>query len=295
MRLDGIEESENVQDRRASGRKMATGGGIIGLIVMALLVYANGGGMGDIFKVVQQNAAQKKQQQQGGGQPNPQLDAAEEKQRVLVSKVLKLTEVVWTDQFPQEYNKQYKKPNLEVFRGSTQTACGAGSAAMGPFYCPADEKVYIDLSFYDQLEGELKAGGDFAQAYVVAHEVGHHVQNQLGYSRYVQQRRARLSKVESNEDSVRLELQADYLAGVWAHHAQKEFNFLEKGDIEEGINAAFQIGDDTLQKRSRGVVVPEQFTHGSAKQRVYWFVEGLKLGDASRKKLDSFFDPNAKF
>ena len=290
MRLDDIQESGNVQDRRSAGRRVA-GGGIMSLVFIALIVYLQGGNLGDFLKLAQQQQPVVRREQR---QAAPALDAAEEKQRVLVSKVLKLTEDVWGELFQEEYGLQYEKPKLEIFRGRTATACGAGSAAMGPFYCPADKKVYIDLGFYDQLADQLHAGGDFAQAYVVAHEIGHHVQNQLGYSQRVQQRRSRLSKEQANQDSVRLELQADYLAGVWAYHAQKEFNILEQGDIEEGLNAAFQIGDDTLQKQSRGVVVPEQFTHGSSKQRVRWFREGLKTGDASRKKLDYFFDPRAQ-
>ena len=290
MRLDDIQESGNVQDRRSARRRVA-GGGIMSLVFIALVVYLQGGNLGDFFKLAQQQQPVVRRDQQ---QADPALDAAEEKQRVLVSKVLKLTEDVWGELFPKEYGLQYEKPKLEIYRGRTETACGAGSAAMGPFYCPADRKVYIDLGFYDQLADQLHAGGDFAQAYVVAHEIGHHVQNQLGYSQWVQQRRSRLSKEQANRDSVRLELQADYLAGVWAYHAQKVFNILERGDIEEGLNAAFQIGDDTLQRQSRGVVVPEQFTHGSSKQRVRWFREGLKTGDASRKKLDYFFDPAAQ-
>ncbi|MEZ6056285.1 MAG: neutral zinc metallopeptidase [Planctomycetaceae bacterium] len=291
MRLDHVEESRNVEDRRSAGpRKAAMGGGLIGVVMLVVIVLAKGGNIGDIIKGLMQQQAQQGQVA-ANNEPDPVRDAAEEKQRQLVAKVLGLTETVWNDQFQTLYDQQYVEPKLEVFRGSTQTACGAGEAAMGPFYCPADEKVYIDLSFYDQLAGQLKAKGDFAQAYVVAHEVGHHVQNQLGYSEIVHRARQEgRGEREVNELSVRLELQADYLAGVWAYQSQKEFKILEQGDVEEGLNAAFQIGDDTLQKRSTGRVVIENFTHGSSEQRVRWFREGMRTGDASRKALDRFFD-----
>lgn len=291
MRLDNIPESQNVEDSRSSGpRKAAMGGGLIGVVMLAVIIMAKGGNLGDVIKGLLQQQAQQ-QGQVAQNDPDPVRDKQEESQRVLVAKVLALTEVVWKEQFRANYPIQYAQPKLKIFRGATDTACGPGESAMGPFYCPADEKVYIDLAFYDQLAGQLKAGGDFAQAYVVAHEVGHHVQNQLGYSAIVHEaRQERRSEKEINELSVRLELQADYLAGVWANQSQEKFNILEKGDIEEGLNAAYQIGDDTLQKRSTGRVVIENFTHGSSAQRVRWFREGLQSGDATRKALDRFFD-----
>ncbi|MBR9803476.1 ImmA/IrrE family metallo-endopeptidase, partial [bacterium] len=206
-----------------------------------------------------------------------------------VSKVLALTEDVWAKQF-QQNGMSYEDASLEIFRGLTQTACGHGQAAMGPFYCPADETVYIDLTFYDTLRTQLGAPGDFAQAYVIAHEVGHHIQNQLGYSDLVHRARQTQSEQEANRMSVRLELQADYLAGVWAHHAETDFQILEQGDVEEGLTAAQQIGDDMLQKKSQGHIVPENFTHGTSAQRVRWFRAGLESGDFSQSALDRFFD-----
>jgi uncharacterized protein len=195
-----------------------------------------------------------------------------------VSRVLWSTEQVWQGLFSAA-GRQYAPPSLEIFGGATQTACGQGQAAMGPFYCPADQKVYIDLSFYQELQKRFKAPGDFAQAYVIAHEVGHHVQNLLGTSEKVQQARQQArSEAESNAYSVRLELQADCYAGVWAHHADQQFRILEEGDIEEALRAATAIGDDALQKRARGYVVPDSFTHGSSAQRVHWFKQGLQSG-----------------
>jgi predicted metalloprotease len=205
-------------------------------------------------------------------------------QAKFVSQVLRSTEQVWTDVF-RESGRTYQPPKLVLFQGSWPTACGQGQAAMGPFYCPNDQQVYIDLRFYKVLEQKLGAPGQFAQAYVVAHEVGHHVQRLLGYSEVVDRIRATKGEVEKNHASVRLELQADYLAGVWAHHAQQKFNYLDKGDVETALNAAQQIGDDTLQKRGRGRVVPDTFTHGTSKQRMRWFLEGFKTGDVGQAKL----------
>ncbi|MCA9099152.1 MAG: zinc metallopeptidase, partial [Planctomycetaceae bacterium] len=195
----------------------------------------------------------------------------------------------WTDMF-QRMGKTYRKPTLVLFRGQVSSACGFASAAMGPFYCPGDQKLYVDLQFYEELSNRFGAPGDFAQAYVIAHEVGHHVQNLLGISEQVQAQRARLSDEEYNELSVRLELQADFLAGVWAHHADQQRDILERGDIEEGLRAAAAIGDDTLQKQSRGYVVPESFTHGTSEQRVRWFRKGLETGDLSQ--MDTFSASN---
>jgi len=265
-------------------KKVAAGGGL-GLLLMVGLIFLSGGNLGDVLRFVVQNQANVQNQP---APLNPQQQAEQDEQAVFVSKVLALTEDVWSDLFA-EYGRPYQPPQLELFRGTTQTACGHGAAAMGPFYCPADSMVYIDLSFYDQLRDELNSPGDFAQAYVIAHEVGHHVQNLLGYSDLVQRARMQSSEEEANQMSVRLELQADYLAGVWAHHAQQQFQVLEQGDVEEGLNAARQIGDDMLQKKSRGVIVPEQFTHGTSAQRVRWFREGLQTGDPSKATLDEFF------
>ncbi len=188
------------------------------------------------------------------------------------------TEEVWTELFAK-MGKQYRRPKLVLFSGQVESACGYQQAAVGPFYCPRDENVYIDLNFFHELKQSLGAAGDFAQAYVIAHEIGHHVQNQLGISDEVGAMQARAGEVERNELSVRQELQADFLAGVWAHHAQRNWNVLEEGDIEEALRAAEAIGDDRLQMRSRGYVVPESFSHGSSKQRMRWFARGLKTGD----------------
>ena len=202
-----------------------------------------------------------------------------------VSTVLADTEDVWTDVFRQR-GSNYQQPRLVLFRGATPTACGAGQAAMGPFYCPADQKVYIDLGFYETLKNRLGAPGDFAQAYVIAHEVGHHVQNLLGISTKVDQMRGRVGQAELNRLSVRLELQADCFAGVWAHHAQNARQILEQGDVEEAMNAAAKIGDDALQRAGGGAVVPDSFTHGTSAQRQRWFHTGLQHG--SLKSCDTF-------
>jgi predicted metalloprotease len=196
----------------------------------------------------------------------------------MVSVVVGDTEDVWKAIFQQQ-GRRYEEPTLVMFSGATGSACGLGQAAMGPFYCPADKKVYIDLSFYDQMRNRFRAPGDFAQAYVIAHEIGHHVQNLLGVSSQVHRMKQRVSKVEGNALSVRLELQADCLAGVWANHADKARRIIEDGDIDEALNAASAIGDDTLQRQSRGTVVPETFTHGTAQQRKRWFRVGLQSGN----------------
>ena len=222
----------------------------------------------------------------GGGplavSPAPaQRSPADDELARFVSVVLADTEDVWKDLFSRA-GATYREPRLVLFRGSTPTACGQGQSAMGPFYCPADEKVYIDLGFYDTLRQRMGAPGDFAQAYVIAHEVGHHVQHLLGIMAKVDGLRGRVSTEEMNALSVRLELQADCLAGVWAHHAHQARQVLEQGDIEEALNAAAQIGDDTLQQRSQGYVVPESFTHGSSQQRMSWFRRGLQAGDVQQ-------------
>jgi predicted metalloprotease len=216
------------------------------------------------------------------GAPGQPADISPEEQELaeMVSVILADTEDVWTEQF-RMMGEAYRQPTLVMFRDRVQSACGFQGAATGPFYCPLDEKVYIDLGFYDDMERQLGAPGDFAQAYVIAHEIGHHVQKLLGISEKVQQLQARSNQEAANELSVRLELQADFLAGVWGHHAEKNWRILEEGDIEEALNAASAIGDDRLQRRSQGVVVPESFTHGTSEQRVRWFIRGLKSGDFS--------------
>ena len=273
MRIEGERRSDNVEDRRAmGGGRIAVGGGIGTLLLVA--VYALMGG--DLSKIGPMLGGGG---DAGGSASAPYQPTAEEEKRAdFVRVVLAETEDVWTAQFRQ-MGKAYVVPKLVLFRGQVQSACGAASAAMGPFYCPGDQKVYIDLGFYDELDKKFHAKGDFAQAYVIAHEVGHHVQNLLGTSEMVNRKRQSGGKVEANALSVRLELQADFLAGVWAHHTQKTKHLLEEGDIEEALTAATAIGDDTLQREATGRVVPDAFTHGTSAQRVAWFKLGFQTGD----------------
>ena len=271
MKWEGREESSNVEDRRGLGKKvgLVAGGGGILAVLLAL-----------IFGLDPQQVAQLLGQA-GQGQPNAQQQAADPEEERMVSftkVILHDTEVVWDEQF-RKMGKKYPKPELVLFSGEVESACGMAESAVGPFYCPGDAHVYIDLSFYRDMQRKLNSPGEFARAYVIAHEVGHHVQKLLGYSRRVDEARRRSSKVEANNMSVRLELQADYLAGVWAYHGQKTFNFLEPGDIESALNAAFEIGDDRLQKKARGYVVPDAFTHGTSEQRMRWFKQGFQTGD----------------
>lgn len=269
MRWQGRRQSGNVEDRRGSSRGGLVAGGGIGAIVIAIVIYFLGGDPSQVIDLQQQAGPQR--------QMSPGQMAAEAEADSLVRVVLADTEDLWNKEFAQ-MNRQYEEPTLVLFSGMVQSACGNASSASGPFYCPADHQVYIDLSFYDELQN-LNATGDFAMAYVVAHEVGHHVQNLLGISEKVQAERGRLSETEYNKLSVKLELQADFLAGVWAHHTQKLQNVIEPGDIEEALNAANAIGDDRLQKQSRGYVVPDAFTHGTSAQRMYWFKKGFETGD----------------
>jgi uncharacterized protein len=265
MRWIGRQGSGNVEDRRGMGG-LAVGGGIGGVIVLLLsLLFGN-------------NPLENVNVGQPSGYNQAQTEV-QDQQAQFVSVVLKETESVWNTLFEQEFGQDYAEPRLVLFTNSDQSGCGFASAATGPFYCPLDQKVYIDLSFYDQLSNRFGASGDFAMAYVVAHEVGHHVQNLLGTSGKVHEARQRLGEREANKLSVALELQADYYAGVWAHHTQKMENILEEGDIEEALRAANAIGDDKLQKQSQGYVVPDAFTHGTSEQRMYWFKRGFESGD----------------
>jgi predicted metalloprotease len=246
-------------------------GGGMGMLVIALIVWLLGGNP----LAVLQNAPPPQQQQ-------PAERSEEENELAqFVDVVLADTEDVWSALFQQQFGRDYREPTLVLFTQQVRSGCGLADAGMGPFYCPADEKVYLDLSFFDELKRRFGAPGDFAMAYVVAHEVGHHVQNLLGVSDQVHQQRGRLSEVEANEQSVRLELQADFLAGVWAHHAQETKQILEEDDIEEALNAASAIGDDAIQKQARGYVNPDLFTHGTSQQRAYWFRRGFETGDLS--------------
>lgn len=270
MRLDRSRASRNVEDRRSAGPRMGRGSIGIGTIVLALVAMY----FGVDPSVVLQMADGPATQSQSASTPVPADDA----QGQFVARVLGDTEDVWREVFRTQTNGQYRDAPLVLFRGATPTACGTGQAAMGPFYCPGDQKVYIDLSFFDELAGQLNAPGDFARAYVIAHEIGHHVQNQLGAMRRVDQIRTSGSQRDANAASVRLELQADCYAGIWAHHANAARQILEPGDLRAGLNAAAAVGDDTLQKRSQGYAVPDSFTHGSSTQRMQWFQRGYDSG-----------------
>jgi len=281
MKWEGNRQSDNVEDRRDEGPSMGGGGfrlgggrGIgVGTIVIALVAgWALGINPLTLLGVLG-GAPEQAPMAQGPAQRPP----ADDRMAAFVSTVLADTEDVWRAQFAAQ-GATYREPKLVLFRGATRTACGAGESAMGPFYCPGDQKVYIDLGFYETMRTRLGAPGDFAQAYVIAHEVGHHVQHLLGITDKVDAMRQRSNPAQSNALSVRLELQADCLAGVWANNAQRARQVLEQGDVEEALNAASQIGDDTLQRRSQGTVVPESFTHGSSAQRVGWFKRGMASG-----------------
>jgi len=269
MRWKGRQTSKNVEDRRGRTGRVVGGtvgiGTIIFFIAYTLLT-------GEAPTEMLQQAQPVPQEQATGHDKNDEL--AE------FSKVVfKDTEDVWDKVFQQQLQARYQYPKLVLYSGSTPAACGMASSAMGPFYCPADQKVYLDLSFFRELKQKFGASGDFAMAYIIAHEVGHHVQNLLGVTRQVQSQRRRLSKAAYNKLSVRLELQADYLAGVWAHHIEKMKHVLNEGDIQEAVNSAASVGDDRLQKRYTGRVMPDAFTHGTSKQRVRWFLKGFKSGD----------------
>ena len=282
MRWEGNRESSNVEDMRSGGGGFGLGGGTIGIgtIIIALI----GGALLGVNPLTLLGIMS------GGGAPVAQQQTAHpppanDREARFVSTVLADTEDVWTTLF-QAGGATYHPPKLVLYRGAIRTGCGAGQAAMGPFYCPADQKVYIDLSFYDTLKTQLGAPGDFAQAYVIAHEVGHHVQDELGITGKVDRARQRQSQAQANAMSVRVELQADCFAGVWANHAQEARNILEQGDIEEAMNAAQRIGDDALQKAAGRAVVPESFTHGTSAQRQHWFMTGLQTG--SVRACDTF-------
>jgi predicted metalloprotease len=275
----GRRESGNVSDRRSlSGPGLAVGGGAIGLIIYLINVFL-GGDPGQVPNL----------QSQGSRELTPTEQAADNERASFVKVVLAETEDVWHKIFEEE-GSQYKEPSLVLFRDAVQSGCGNASAASGPFYCPADQQVYIDLSFYQELQDRFHVEGDFPMAYVIAHEVGHHVQNLLGVSSKMQELQQRLSEKEYNRYSVMLELQADFYAGLWAHYAHQMDTILEEGDIAEALNAANAIGDDMLQKKSQGRIVPDAFTHGTSAQRMYWFKKGWTSGDI--RQGNTFDDPS---
>ncbi len=279
MRLDDQQESSNVEDRRGSRMPGGRAGGIgVGTIVMALVAMYFGVDPSLVMNIGQGMS----QSAPAESQPIPADDPAAQ----FVAKVLGSTEETW-DKIFQNSGQRYPAPKLVLFSGQTPTACGSGQAGMGPFYCPGDQKVYIDLSFYQEMKDRFKAPGDFAQAYVIAHEVGHHIQHLMGTSDQVQKaKQSARSEAQANQYSVRLELQADCYAGVWAHHADGANRILEAGDVEEAMTAAAAIGDDALQKQAQGYAVPDSFTHGTSQQRQRWFNQGLKVGDVN--KCDTF-------
>ncbi len=282
MRWRGERQSDNIEDRRGMSRGgMAIGGGLGGivLIVLALLFGAD----------PRQLLEQLPRESQPGTQTSQSTNSQDDEAKQFVRVVLASTEDVWTDIFRQQ-GRQYRKPTLVLFTDQVDSACGIAGAAVGPFYCPGDEKVYIDLSFFRELETRFRAPGDFAEAYVIAHEVGHHVQQLMGTMDRVNSARGRFSEEENNELSVRLELQADFLAGVWAHYAQKK-GVVEPGDIEEALGAASAVGDDRLQRETQGHVVPDSFTHGTSEQRARWFRKGLETGDIRQGDTFSIRSP----
>ncbi|HEY8564872.1 MAG TPA: neutral zinc metallopeptidase [Beijerinckiaceae bacterium] len=287
MRWEDFRASENVEDRRGGGGGGLGGVGGLGIgatIILGLVGWALG-----IDPRILIGAAN---QMSGGGSgysreaPQGRQGAPPDEMGRFAAAILGNTEDVWKDVLPSQANREYRPPGLVIFSGSTRSGCGAAQSAMGPFYCPLDQKVYIDLSFFQEMQRRFRAGGDFAYAYVIAHEVGHHIENLLGILPKVQQRQRELGQAEANNLSVRVELMADCLAGVWAYHSNERYRSLEQGDVEEAIAAAEAIGDDRLQKQSQGYAVPDSFTHGSSAQRVRWFTTGLKSGQV--KACDTF-------
>lgn len=274
MKLDGRRESTNVEDRRGLSGGGKAGLGIGGVAVIAILTLLMGGNLGDVFQnVVQSGGLQSVTE--SSYDPTPENEALAKFSR----QILASTEDVWSQYFSQNGLGAYRAPTLVLYTGSTSTACGQGQATMGPFYCSADEKLYIDLSFFSSMKRQLGADGDFAYAYVIAHEVGHHVQHLLGTLDKAHSEMSRMSKAQANRVSVRIELQADCFAGVWGHYEGRNFGSLEDGDLEEAIRCASVIGDDYLQKKAQGYAVEESFTHGTAAQRMRWLKKGLSTGD----------------
>lgn len=276
MRLDGRRESSNVEDRRGrSGGGKAAGLGIGGIAIVAIITLLMGGNLGDVLQNVASQGGLEGMTTETSYEPTAENEALAKFSR----QILASTEDVWSQYFKQNGIGTYRAPTLVLYTGATSTACGTGQAAMGPFYCSADEKLYIDLSFFSSMRRQLGADGDFAYAYVIAHEVGHHVQHLLGTLDQAHQQMARMSQANANRVSVRIELQADFYAGVWGHYESAMFGSLEDGDLQEAISCASVIGDDYLQKKSQGYAVEESFTHGTAQQRMKWLKKGLTTGD----------------
>ncbi|MBR6883079.1 MAG: neutral zinc metallopeptidase [Bacteroidales bacterium] len=275
MKLDGRRESSNVEDRRRMRGGTAAGLGLGGVALVALVTFLMGGNLRDVVQNVQNAGGIGGMQQEASYEPTAENEALAKFSR----QILASTEDVWTAYFRQNGIGTYRNPTLVLYTGATATSCGTGQAAMGPFYCSADEKLYIDLSFFSTMRQQLGADGDFAYAYVIAHEVGHHVQNLLGTLGQAHQQMARMNKTDANRVSVRIELQADFYAGLWGHYESQLFGSIEDGDLMEAINCASVIGDDYLQKKSQGYAMPESFTHGTAQQRMRWLKKGLQTGD----------------
>lgn len=279
MRWEGERQSENLEDRRSMGGKQVAIGGA-GLLLLLVI--------GSLMGVDPQKLIQVAQQQQQAGGPGPaeqrELTPEEERSGKFMGTILAFTEEVWTEEF-RKAGKTYVPPKMVLFSEAVETGCGNAPSAVGPFYCPADQTVYLDPTFFEELQDKLGgSAAEFSQAYVIAHEIGHHVQKLLGYSDIVDRKRRTESKEEFNTWSVRLELQADYLAGVWAHYGQQKFNFIEQGDVEAAMKSAQAIGDDRLQRNATGFVSPEKYTHGTSEQRTKWFRRGLETGDLGRLK-----------
>lgn len=288
MRWTGLRRSSNIEDRRRAGRGLALGGG--GTLILILLAVLFGRDPSALMQMLTDGGAPAYTSESGSDGVVATGDPDDDRLAEFVAVVLGDTETVWHDLLGQQ-GRSYREPKLVLFRDQVRSACGHAGSAVGPFYCPADEKVYLDLSFFAELDGRFGAPGDFAQAYVIAHEIGHHVQNLLGISDQVEARRRQASEKQANALLVRLELQADFLAGVWAHHAQRARALLEPGDLEEGLRAAAAVGDDRLQKQSQGYVVPDAFTHGTSEQRVRWFRRGYETGDLSQGDTFELAEP----
>ena len=286
MKLDGRRESTNVDDRRGLSGGTKAGLGLGGILIVGLLTLLMGGDLGDVFQAVQQNGGLS-----AGGQQTEQVTFSQEEQELatFAKRILASTEDVWTAQFAQ-YGMEYQAPTMVLYTNATSSGCGSANASVGPFYCSADQSVYIDLSFFSSMKRQLGAGGDFAYAYVIAHEVGHHVQYLLGTLGKAHQQMSRVSKSESNKISVRLELQADFYAGVWGHDENNRYRSLDDGDILEAIRCAEVIGDNYLQKKNTGTVQPDSFTHGTSEQRMRWLKKGLDTGDMRQGDTFSLSD-----